>query len=260
MNRKQRTILLMVIFWSVVFGVSGIWLWRADRQERLNRGLIAAIKREDTKAAIAALEQAADANARDKPMVPTWKRLWEMLRRHRPEASTAPTALLVSQYPVISTSRILQSRENYALTRALLTHGARLNEVNEQGYSPVWYAMLSRKTAVARLLIEQGANVSAGPGNNNILCMAVGHGQDATMVELMLQHGADANHADAVDQRPLELALIGQDTAIVQCLLRYHADPNATMKVFDDTSLLDYAEEHHLTEIAHLLREAGAKR
>ena len=52
----------------------GVWLWRADRQERLNRQLIEAILRDDTLAALVALKCGAYANARDEPVVPGWRR------------------------------------------------------------------------------------------------------------------------------------------------------------------------------------------
>src|SRR5438105_84127 len=94
MSRKQRTILLLVVIWSAVLGVSGVWLWRADRQERLSRQLLEAIKREDTPAALMALKQGADADVREEPSVPTWQRLWDLVWRRQAKQSTAPTALL----------------------------------------------------------------------------------------------------------------------------------------------------------------------
>lgn len=61
MNRKQRAILLLVVFWSVVLDAAGVGFWRADRQERLNRQLIAAIDTADTSAVLPVLQQGSDA-------------------------------------------------------------------------------------------------------------------------------------------------------------------------------------------------------
>ena len=61
---------------------------------------------------------------------------------------------------------------------------------------------------------------------------------------------------------PLSLAVSVHDTTLVRILLRYHADPDkATIKLYNvPVSLITFAEDQQLPEIARLLREAGAKR
>src|SRR5262245_19237712 len=49
---------------------SGIWYGRLERQQYLDHALILAIKKQDTKAAIALLNQGANANATDRPYTP----------------------------------------------------------------------------------------------------------------------------------------------------------------------------------------------
>jgi len=144
MNCKQRTIFLLVVFWSVVIGAVGIWYWRADRQEQLNRQLIDSIKREDTSAALVALEQGADGNARDEPRLPGWKRLWDLVRGRR-SSLAEPAISFVVRY---------ETKEDSALIEALLSHGAHIELPDDGLPSLLWHALASNRSATARILIE----------------------------------------------------------------------------------------------------------
>src|SRR4051812_14492692 len=121
MNRKQLTLLLLVVFWAAVLGMPGIWLCQAERQEQLNRQLIAAIKRGNTAAALRALTLGADAKSRDEPRLSEWTRLWNLLRRQQSPTSTAPTALLLA---LDHYDRKREPDDNPKLIGALLSRGA----------------------------------------------------------------------------------------------------------------------------------------
>lgn len=264
MNRKQCTILQLVVFWSVVLGVPGVWLWRANRQERRNRQLIEAIKREDTSAAQLALKQGADANAPDEPVVPAWQRIWDVVRGRRAGPSTAPTALLLSLgSSEFSDGTFTERKESPELVSALLAHGAHINEIDQYGRSPLLYAIVGQQKRTSRLLIELGADVNFLPFNNNLVAIEIMSCRDTDLTELMLQHGASANLRGGLGVTtrwlsPLEAAVVLNKPAIVRLLLRYHADPNTG--IIADKSLLQYAKWEHMPEIAKLLREASARR
>src|SRR5690349_4662606 len=135
MSRKHRGILVLIIFWSVVFGVSGVWLWRTDRQARVNRQLIESITINDFKSAVARLEQGADANTRDEPDAPVWMRLWSLLRHKQDSPGKAPTALLVllgEREEFIAYSPVYRE-ESLELVSTLLTHGANVNVIDQKG-------------------------------------------------------------------------------------------------------------------------------
>ena len=188
MTRKHRIILLVVVFWSVVLGVPSVWLWRADRQERLNRQLIAAIKREDTPAALLTLERGADANARDEPRVPAWKRLWDFVRGRRAATSKASTALLLS----VKLGQL--TFDDPQLISTLLAHGSHINEVDQYNCAPLFWALLTGNKRIARLLVDRGANVNDVGSGANLLALEIGTCQDTALTELMLEHGADCNN------------------------------------------------------------------
>jgi len=99
--------------------------------------------------------------------------------------------------------------------------------------------------------------------SNNLLEIAIAYGNDASILDLMLQHGAVANRADEDGQTPLGLAILYGDLEAVKVLLRYHADPNRIAIIkpgLDGVVPINLAEQYHETEIANLLRDVGAKR
>ena len=233
MNRKQRTILLLVVSWSVVIGVPGVWLWRADRQERLNRQLIAAINRKDTAAALVALDRGADANTRDEPMVPAWQRLWDLVWRRKATPSATPTALLLLLGERDGNIYGQHRRDSLELVDALLAHGARVNVIGEDDYrTPLSLAAEAGQMRIVALLIEHGANV------NYMVWDTIG---------------------DAMT--PLAWAVEENDTAMVRLLLRHHANSNVyVIEPPHPRRLLTWAEGNCPAEIAQLLHDAGAKR
>jgi len=265
MSRKQRTILLVFAVWSFLIGVPGVWLWQVDRQERLNRALIAAIKRGDTSSALDALEKGANGNARDEPRVTAWKRLWGLVQGRRSGVSDAPTALLLLLERRDTQSAHFLAKESPELVSALLAHGAQVNVIDEAGFSPLFYALEVGQKRTARLLINRGANVTTQPNRVNPLVMEITGCRDTALAELMIQHGADVNSSGHPSMwSPISAAVYSADKESVRLLLRHHAYPNPTLETDVETEVsgkpLKYAEDHHLTEIAKLLRAAGAKR
>lgn len=269
MDRRYRAVVLIALFCLVAICVPAIWLFRAERQERLSRQLIAAMKCGDTAQAIVTLERGADANARDGQYLPAWLRIWNTLRGQRQRTDTAPTPLLIlgrEDYPWLDDPRLVQ---------ALLAHGANVNVVDSDGYNPLVYALYKRRSATARLLINSGQNGTDKQGVSNLLNMAIWSGNDSMTIELMLQHGADpnrpsmffpfgiergANMNELGVYLPLGTAIVKGDPATVRCLLRYHADPNRMM--FGNRNAvrpLAFAESQHATEIVRMLKDAGAR-
>ena len=272
MNRRQRTILLTFAFWSVVLAASGVWLRRTERQERLNRQLIAAIKQEDISTALLALEQGADANSRDEPVVPALERIQNLMVGRKPLPSTAPTPLLILLWYDFSLhdNDIPPEKpphEHSALVEALLAHGANVNPYDDARQCPLLYALADKKKiATARLLIEHGANISDGPASD-YLYEAVDWGDDPSIIELLLKHGANPNRERSKGVSPLSIALYHRNCAAVACLVSNHADPNLlalnwgakNTRAMGYIRPLEYAEQNHMPEIANLLRAADGR-
>ncbi len=261
MNRKQRVTITVALFWTVVISVPGLWLWREDRQQNLNLQLITAVKQEDAALSLDALKQGADANTRDEHRdIPAWLRIWNLLQGRRLPPSTDRTPLLIAlqNRDLVGDSGISFIRQEYPdVVSTLLSHGARANAADMYGRTPLFYALFENKIATARLLIEHGADVTVESDRESLLLAAIRYANDPATVELLLQHGADPNKASPENLTPLALAIVRNDPAAVQSLLRRHADIHSTTALADGLKPLQYAEKHHMTEIAKMLRDVG---
>src|SRR5438128_1807657 len=90
MNRRTRSILCYLVL-IIIVGLPVLLTWRAVRQERLDRALIAAVVKDDAPAVVSLLAQGADANARDLP--PDTRSFWrQMLDRLRGRDNQQPSA------------------------------------------------------------------------------------------------------------------------------------------------------------------------
>jgi hypothetical protein len=281
MSRKQRTILLILVFWSVVIGIPGVLLWRTDRQQQLNRDLIEAIKRDDMPTALCSLAQGADANARDAPIVSPWQSLCDLVHmRHQTVSDTPPPLIVFLQHDPSRLNAVLDDVANrrYAddprLAESLIAHGANVNSVNAIEMSALNIALHTRRLATSRVLIEHGANLKLSPHGEHLVNAVIYNLRDVDILELMLQHGADPNQADVSGATPLYYALTMCDSGAVQCLLRHHADANlplATTPRLRPTQYVDWRlasfysrtlvlhEAKRWTDIARILRNAGAR-
>src|SRR5579862_4448411 len=116
------TILLLLL---IPVGMTAAALYDQQRQDHLNRALIAAVKANDTNSAITLLKQGADANAREEeqPEGSFWQRMAAMVDNGddagEPKPSEPPVLMLAI---VGDKDRALP--ETVVLLRALLEHGA----------------------------------------------------------------------------------------------------------------------------------------
>ncbi|EXJ82263.1 hypothetical protein A1O3_06076 [Capronia epimyces CBS 606.96] len=119
------------------------------------------------------------------------------------------------------------------LVRYLVEHGANPNVLDLEKFTPfAWAAALASRETLD-LLLEHGASVHFG----NPLHMAVRHGREDDIIELLLNHGADVNAIEfegnpsyyygihAGVGTPLHEAYVMGNDRLVQLLLKHGADP-----------------------------------
>ncbi|NLT25033.1 MAG: ankyrin repeat domain-containing protein [Syntrophorhabdus sp.] len=101
-----------------------------------------------------------------------------------------------------------------------------INAPGEDGHTPLHWACGQGHIALARLLLEHGADVNVREGRNNrtglhLACLE-GHTDTA---RLLLEHRAEVNARDRVGCAPLHLACMGGGHPdIVRLLLEHGAD------------------------------------
>jgi len=189
--------------------------WQRDR---LRESLIQAVLVRDSGEAARLLAAGADLNARD--VLPMHRTTWEaFLDRlpflHRQPERTRkdpvmPTALMLaatgarldrrcSEYPMEGLTTLMPLdptgpcavQDQSAMARLLLDHGADVNASAEEGWTPLMLACKAGNLQIATLLLDRGAKLNT-PDSKNVsaISLAVGSANPA-LVTLLLDRGAD---------------------------------------------------------------------
>jgi len=115
--------------------------------------------------------------------------------------------------------------ENAAL-RMLDDDPALLETYSEDGFPPLGLAIFFGHPALARTLIERGADVNAAARNPLLVAPihAAAAARDADTMQLLLARGADANARQQLGYTALHTAAQHGDEAILDLLLAFGAD------------------------------------
>ncbi|KAM5349339.1 hypothetical protein ACJ41O_005844 [Fusarium nematophilum] len=143
-------------------------------------------------------------------------------------------------------------RGHEAVARLLLEAGADKEAKDDDDRTPLHWAAENRHEAVARLLLEKGANKE--PKNNNgqtPLHLAAVCGHEA-ITQLLLEAGADKEAKDDSNQTPLHWAAKGGHEAIARLLVEAGADKEA--KDSSNQTPLHWAAERGHEGIARLFK------
>ena len=247
---------------------------RADRQARLNRGLVSAVVNDRLEEVQSLLREGADPNARqltDAPAPTSWegvkasfRRLW----RRQPPApqDVPPTALLLGVE-----SNNGQGNTGEGVVKALLDRGANPNLVSithssgtTSVESPLYWAVGIGATNMTKMLLEGGADARARvSGGETPLHWAIWQNNPQTLAiaRLLLSHGADVNARDALGETPLMVTATtyASNPAVVKVLLDHGADV-AERDRAGETALcqLMHGDSSDKIERASLLLAAGA--
>jgi ankyrin repeat protein len=142
------------------------------------------------------------------------------------------------------------------LVETLLSHGANPDLKNQQGQTPLEYAIQRNKPDSALVLIAHKSTLTCSDTNSSLLHYAVSAGQ-TEVVKALCMSGVDVNkHGDI--STPLYYATANGSTNLVSILLSYHADPNLAGTGQVPPIALTAKEEPQFAVIADMLRKAGA--
>jgi len=97
---------------------------------------------------------------------------------------------------------------------------------NLGGYSPLLFAARNNRLAMARLLVEGGADPDGEAGNGATPLVVAAHSGHAEVASMLLDLGADPNNM-AAGYSALHAAILRGDQATVKSLLQHGANPDA---------------------------------
>ncbi len=147
---------------------------------------------------------------------------------------------------------------NVELVKFLLSRGAPIDAEAHTKYrnTPLQTAMLSKQAAVARVLVEAGADVNHPQWEGGrALHDAVWQG-NVELVRFFLSHGAKADVRDRRGETPLHEAARTGNVEMVQSLLSHGADVNART-VRGETPVI-WARKYGHPELAAMLEKLAA--
>jgi len=187
-----------------------------------------------------------------------------------PAQSAAMVKLLTSHgAPDNGKNRAVDDRYLHAIQRgdlagikAALKDGADVDaRLAATPNSPVLHAaaLAVGNARILAYLIEQGVSLRAhNPYKFTALHMAAGRGGDLQSIQLLVDHGADANQKTKFGETPLSIAVNLNRPSAVELLLKLGADPNA--RTAGGGNLLKMARsDQRSTLIAPMLEKAGAQ-
>lgn len=147
-------------------------------------------------------------------------------------------------------------QDNEAITRLLLERGAQLISGPGDDWTPLHYAAVNGNTPIAKLLIDYGHPIDSTDGQGYTpLLNAIEKGQIETALYL-LEQGANPNQVTDIGYSVLHEAVFTDSIDLVEALIKSGADLNAVDSSFSATPLHLAVANH--TEVTKVLLAAGA--
>lgn len=132
-----------------------------------------------------------------------------------------------------------------------------LNQLNDEGYSPLHLAIISSSTALVERLLKAGSNPNQATLEEfTPLSLAIKHFVRHEIIRLLLSYGAQVNQADSVGRTALHMASFMGKVQVVRLLLTSGGSVDAQQQ--DGWSPLHCATVSSSTQVIDLLLDSDA--
>lgn len=143
--------------------------------------------------------------------------------------------------------------KNYDAVQYLIENGADVNKRTKQDEVPLHFASFSGRIDIVELLINNGADINVKMGNGNTPLMGAA---DYETAKLLVENGADLKVRNQIDMTPLHAAASKGDTLLIKYYLKKGLDINATDMEYRTPLIV--AVNYRFPEAAEILIENGA--
>ena len=113
-----------------------------------------------------------------------------------------------------------------------IENGNYINEFNEHyyNYTPLHISALNSNIEIAKMLIENGADINSNAKNNLQPIHVAALNNNLELIKLLIKNGANINAKDQFNRSPLHLATFKKNCEIIDYLLNNGADYYETLK------------------------------
>jgi hypothetical protein len=263
---KRRRFLLLFVFVVLLFVAAAGLRWQAvQKQDALNRNLIAALAHDDTKLALELVNAGADVNTPlYPPPAPSLKGLVRQLRYHKPRpANDKPTAFMVAcGWPGMvkrNGSEWGSVRNDLSLVKGMFAHGADVTAAKTNGETILIFAVIYSEADTVDLLLQHGAKVDEPDSDGTTALMEATSFLNEDKVDVLLAHGANPNLRDHEGKTALYNAVSCMaNEHIIRQLLAHGADPSIVAK--DASTAFTVAKAQHRPGTVALLKSGSKSR
>lgn len=158
LNKRSSLLALTLLIVGITLPCI-LWIRKEQSQYALNRQLIEALKKSDTRAALILVNAGADPNTRLDPPVFALPQLINRLIRGSPPRITA---LMIVCGAVWYDETLKENRKieasNLYLMQAIIRHGANLSAKDDTGMTALHYAVVDQNKAIVSQLLVYGAD------------------------------------------------------------------------------------------------------
>ena len=134
--------------------------------------------------------------------------------------------------------------------------GVSVQAKNNDGNTPLHWAIGNSRVEIAKFLVSQGADVNA---KNNDGCTPLFFAKNVDVANILVSQGADVNAKKHDGFTPLHFASHAGRVEVAKCLVAAGADVNAKLKNGSDFTPLDFAQAKENTAMVQYLQSVGGR-